>query len=77
MFEMKKSIAKASSPIALVVLVNVMMQILKQKGVEIDESIIWNIAGVGYGAVMGFINWLKNRNKAVKNDTGNPPVGAK
>lgn len=62
-YRVGKSLTKAGTPLALVVVVNALVMIAKSNGVEIDEAAALSIAVAGYGVVMGVGNWLKNRKK--------------
>jgi len=66
-YSIGKSLKKGALPLALVVLVNIAIQIAKANGIAIDEGAVWSIAGMGYSALVALINWLKNRKK------GQPP----
>jgi uncharacterized protein (DUF697 family) len=54
---------KAAFPLLIPVVVELLIGIAKAKGIEIDKSIAYTIASAGYGAVLGLVNYIKNRKK--------------
>lgn len=62
-YSIKKTVAKGGIPIALVVVVKILVEIAKSQGITIDDGTALTIAMSGYGAIVGFLNWLKNRKK--------------
>lgn len=62
-YSFSKTVTKAAPPIAIVIAVRYAIAIAEQHGIKLDESDILSFAVAGYGAVIGFINYLKNRNK--------------
>ena len=63
MYSYLKSFQKAGIPIGLSLIVRIALIVAKNNGIDVDENTIWTIAGAGYGAFIGFINWLKNHKK--------------
>ena len=62
----KKSITAAKAieaPAIIIGLSKTIEVILNKNGFDIDTSIIYPIVISGYGAVQGFINWIKNHKK--------------
>jgi hypothetical protein len=62
-YSVGKTIKKASIPLILVLLVRAAIAAGEAAGMKLDETQILTLAGAGYGAVIGLINWLKNRKK--------------
>ena len=62
-YSLSKSLQKGALPLALVVLLNIAIQIAKSKGIALDEGAVWSVAGMGYSAIVALINWLKNGKK--------------
>lgn len=62
-YNISKTLSKGGIPIAVMVLVKIAVSIANSQGITIDEATALTIAMGGYGVVIGFINWLKNRKK--------------
>lgn len=58
-----KTATKAAPPLILIILVQAAKAALSASGITIDDATLYTIALGGYGAIIGFINYLKNRNK--------------
>ena len=54
---------KASPPFLLILIIQAATAAAKAAGIEIDETTIYSIALAGYGGLIAFLNWLKNRKK--------------
>lgn len=59
----KKTLAKGSVPLVVLVLVNIALSIIKSRNIDIDEQYVWDAALLGYSGIVAFINWLKNFKK--------------
>lgn len=59
----KKTARKFLLPCLIPVLVEIVIAIAKANGIEIDKTIAYSIASAGFGAVVGFVNWVKNHKK--------------
>jgi len=62
-YKPSKTVKKAVLPVSILILLNIVLSLAKQAGVSIDESIAWEISLAGYGAILTFKNWLKNRKR--------------
>lgn len=62
-YKASKTIKKAAVPVSILIIVNIILSIAKQYGIVVDESMVWKIALGGYGALLAFINWIKNHKK--------------
>lgn len=62
-YSASKTLSKAALPAALVVVVNIALWIAKSKGLELDASTVWTIAGAGYAGLVAMINAIKNAKK--------------
>jgi hypothetical protein len=62
-YSVMKTAGKAAPSFVIIILVNAIMAALKQAGVTIEDSVVYNIAIAGVGAVASFINWLKHHKK--------------
>ena len=62
-YQVGKTIYKAAPPLILVILCPAIIAALKAQGIDISEEAIYSIALGGYGAVIAFLNWFKNRKK--------------
>jgi hypothetical protein len=62
-YNVGKTIKKASIPFFLVILVRAAIAAAEAAGMKLDETEVLTLAGMGYAAVIGLINWLKNRKK--------------
>lgn len=57
------TLKKAAIPAILVAIVEAAAAALPTMGIEIDKAVLYQVAVLGYAALIGFINWLKNRKK--------------
>ena len=55
--------AKAALPLFIIAIVEAAYAALTAKGIAIDKALLYQVAVGGYAAIIGFVNWLKNRNK--------------
>lgn len=62
-YSIGKTMKKAAPPFVVLFLIQALKQSLAQLQITVDDDTLYSIAIGGYGAVIGFINWLKNRNK--------------
>lgn len=62
-YSLKTTVAKGGVPIALVLAVKILVEVAKSQGLTIDDGTTLSIVMSGYGAIVGFFNWLKNRKK--------------
>jgi len=63
-YKIEKTAAKAAPAFVVIILANAAKAALQAAGITcIDDQTIFNIALAGAGAVLAFINWIKNRNK--------------
>jgi hypothetical protein len=62
-YKPSKTVKKAVLPVSIIILLNIALSFVKQAGVSIDESIVWQIALAGYGGIVTFINWIKNHKR--------------
>jgi len=69
-YSLKKTVAKGGLPIALVIAVKIAVEIAKSQGIIIDEGTALTVIMTGYGGLIGFLNWWKNR-KTGRAVTGN------
>ena len=58
-----KTAWKAAPPFIIIVLVNAAKAALQAAGIIVDDTTLFSAALAGYGALTGFINWIKNRKK--------------
>lgn len=58
-----KTAGKAAIPASILILINIAIAVIKQNGIDIDESSVWQIALAGYGAIIALINWIKHHKK--------------
>jgi hypothetical protein len=62
-YSFTKTVTKAAPPILIVIIVRTLVTSIEQYGIKMNEADIIALAVAGYGVVIGFKNWLKNRNK--------------
>lgn len=62
-YSIQKTATKAAPPFIIMLIVQAAKAALQSTGVTIDDTTLYTIALGGYGAIIGFINYLKNRNK--------------
>lgn len=62
-YSIGKTATKAAPPLLLIVLIPAAKAALAAAGITLDEQTLYTIALGGYGAILAFINWIKNRNK--------------
>ena len=62
-YDVGKTIKKGALPFVLFLLVRAGIAAAQAAGITVDETQILTIAAGGYGAIVAFINWLKNRKK--------------
>jgi hypothetical protein len=60
-YDVGKTISKGAVPVALVGLVELLAVLLPKIGIQVEKSVLYSVAVSGYGALMAFVNWLKNR----------------
>jgi hypothetical protein len=58
-----KTVKKAALPAFIIIILNIALSFAKQYGVVLDESVVWELALAGYGALLALINWIKNHKK--------------
>lgn len=58
-----KTLKKSSAPFILVIIVRSIIGAFEQKGIKVDEDTLWSLTFIIYSGIIGFFNWLKNRNK--------------
>ena len=58
-----KTAQKAALPVSILIMVNIILLILKQAEIEMDESIVWQIALAGYGGILTLKNYIKNHKR--------------
>jgi hypothetical protein len=54
---------KAAPPFLMILIVQAAAAAAKAAAIEIDDKTLYSIALAGYGGLVAFINWLKNRKK--------------
>lgn len=57
------TVKKTAIPLVVIALVEAASAALIAAGVNIDKAILYQIGIGGYAALIGFINWIKNRKK--------------
>lgn len=62
-YSFKRTMQKGGTPVAVVVLVNIVVAVAKSQGIEIDPSAALTGAVAAYGTIIGIANWIKNRRK--------------
>jgi hypothetical protein len=62
-YSFTKTVTKAAPPILIVIILRTLAKAIEQYGIKMNEADIIALAVAGYGVVIGFKNWLKNRNK--------------
>jgi hypothetical protein len=62
-YSFTKTVTKAAPPILIVIIVRTLATAIEQYGIKMNEADIIALAVAGYGVIIGFKNWLKNRNK--------------
>lgn len=62
-YSFKRTIQKGGTPVAVVVIVNIVVAVAKSQGVEIDPAAALTAAVAAYGAIIGLANWIKNKRK--------------
>lgn len=58
-----KTAIKGAAPLAVLVVAWALRAAAARAGVAIDESTSYQVAILGYGAFLAFVNWLKNRKR--------------
>jgi hypothetical protein len=58
------TVAHVASPIAVIVLVEAAYAALQSAGINVDKSLLMQIAMIGYGGVMGLIHFFSSKAKA-------------
>jgi len=62
-YSFAKTATKAAPPLIVIILVPAAKAALAAANIVIDDATLYTIVLSGYGAIIGFINYLKNRNK--------------
>lgn len=62
-YDLGLTLKKAAYPLIVVAVVESAYAALVAAGVSIDKALLYTVAMSGYAALIGFINWLKNKKK--------------
>ena len=62
-YSIGKTATKAAPPLFVILLVPAAKAALSAAGITIDDTTLYTIALYGFSAIIGIINYLKNRNK--------------